>query len=146
MHGSEDEDGQHSTPEEDPRSKLLPRVVGSLAIVGLMVGMMIGRLTAPEPLVLQQVEVVPEGVVVWFSAEPKVHGEQVDGTVALLFDAEGKVQNGHLQVAGKDANWRVRLSDKGLLLTLLAARPLHGEWVGAKVDGRWRLAINLREE
>ena len=124
----------------------MPRVMGSLAIVGLMIGLMIGRLTAPEPLVLQQVDAVPDGVVLWFSAEPKVHGEEIDGAVALLFDAEGKAQSGHLQVAGKDANWHVRSSDKGLLLTLLAARPLHGEWAGATVDGRWRLAINLREE
>ncbi|NWA04888.1 hypothetical protein [Pseudomonas gingeri] len=146
MHGSEDEDGQHSTPEEDPRPKLLPRVLGSLAIVGMMVGLMIGRLTAPEPLLLQQVEAAPDTLVLWFSAEPKVHGELVDGTVALLFDAEGKAQNGRLTVAGKDANWRVRLSDKGVLVTLLAARPLHGEWAGAQVDGRWRLVVNLREE
>ncbi|MFZ4965858.1 hypothetical protein HX881_06630 [Pseudomonas gingeri] len=146
MHGSEDEDGQHSTPEEDPRPKLLPRVLGSLAIVGLMVGLMIGRLTAPEPLLLQQVEAAPDTLVLWFSAEPKIHGEQVDGTVALLIDAEGKAQNGRLTVAGRDANWRVRLSDKGLLVTLLAARPLQGEWAGAEVDGRWRLVVNLREE
>ncbi|MGY2202576.1 hypothetical protein [Pseudomonas gingeri] len=146
MHGSEDEDGQHSTPEEDPRPKLLPRVLGSLAIVGLMVGLMIGRLTAPEPLLLQQVESAPDTLVLWFSAEPKIHGEQVDGTVALLIDAEGKAQNGRLTVAGRDANWRVRLSDKGLLVTLLAARPLQGEWAGAEVDGRWRLVVNLREE
>ncbi len=146
MHGSEGKDGQHSTPEEDPRPKLLPRVLGSLAIVGLMVGLMIGRLSAPEPLVLQQVEAQADTLTLWFSAEPKVHGEQVDGVVALLFDAEGKAQNGRLTVAGKDANWRVRLSDKGMLVTLLAARPLQGEWVGAKVDGRWRLVVNLREK
>ncbi|BBP74237.1 hypothetical protein PHLH7_03410 [Pseudomonas sp. Ost2] len=121
-------------------------MLGSLAIVGLMVGLMIGRLTAPEPLLLQQVEAAPDTLVLWFSAEPKIHGEQVDGTVALLIDAEGKAQNGRLTVAGRDANWRVRLSDKGLLVTLLAARPLQGEWAGAEVDGRWRLVVNLREE
>ncbi|SEL50103.1 hypothetical protein SAMN05216604_12050 [Pseudomonas agarici] len=107
---------------------------------------MIGRLSAPEPLVLQQVEAQADTLTLWFSAEPKVHGEQVDGVVALLFDAEGKAQSGRLTVAGKDANWRVRLSDKGMLVTLLAARPLQGEWVGAKVDGRWRLVVKLREK
>jgi hypothetical protein len=146
MHGSEGKDGLHSTPEEDPRPKLFPKVLGALAIFGVMVGLMIGRLTAPEPTELQQVEVTKDGLVVWFNNEPKTHGELIDGTVALLFEAEGKAQKGQLKVNDKDVNWRVRLSDGGLLLTLVAARPLHGEWAGAEVDDRWRLEIHLREE
>ncbi|AOA07276.1 MULTISPECIES: hypothetical protein [Pseudomonas] len=145
MHGSELKDGQHSTPEEDPRPKLWPRVLGSLVIVGVMVGMMIGRLTAPTPVELQQVDVLPGGLVVWFSAEPKLHGELVDGTLGLLFDAKGKVQNGQLVFNGKSVNWRLRDTDGGLLLTLVAARALQGDWAGAPQDGRWRLQVNLRE-
>ncbi len=38
MHGSKREDDGHSTPEPDVRSKAFPRVMLSLAIVGLMVG------------------------------------------------------------------------------------------------------------
>ena len=145
MHGSELKDGQHSTPEEDPRPKLWPRVLGSLAIVGVMVGMMIGRLTAPEPIELQQVDVLEDGLVVWFNDEPKLHGELVDGTLGLLFDAKGKAQSGQLKLNGKNVNWRVRATDGGLLLTLLAARALQGDWAGAPQDGRWRLQVNLRE-
>ena len=145
MHGSELKDGQHSTLEEDPRPKLWPRVLGSLAIVGVMVGMMIGRLTAPTPVELQQVDVLPGGLVVWFSAEPKLHGELVDGTLGLLFDAKGKAQNGQLVFNGKSVNWRLRDTDGGLLLTLVAARALQGDWAGAPQDGRWRLQVNLRE-
>ncbi len=104
----------------------MPRVMGSLAIFGMMVGLMIGRLTTPEPSVLQQVEVTDGGVVAWFNTEPKLHGEVIDGSVALLFEAQGRSQNGQLKLNGKDVNWRVRLSDKGLLLTLVAARPLRG--------------------
>ncbi|KAA0994417.1 hypothetical protein FQ192_13885 [Pseudomonas sp. ANT_J12] len=146
MHGSEGKDERHSTPPVDNRSKLFPRVIGSLAIVGMMVGLMIGRLTTPDPSELQQVEVTGDGLVVWFNNEPKTHGEVVDGSVALLFEAEGKAQKGQLKVNGKDVNWRVRLSDGGLLLTVVAARPLLGEWVGREVDDRWRLEIHLREQ
>ncbi|MGE8146091.1 hypothetical protein ACQKP7_12945 [Pseudomonas frederiksbergensis] len=146
MHGSEGKDERHSTPPVDNRSKLFPRVIGSLAIVGVMVGLMIGRLTTPDPSELQQVEVTSDGLVVWFNNEPKTHGEVVDGSVALLFEAEGKAQKGQLKVNGKDVNWRVRLSDEGLLLTVVAARPLLGEWAGSKVDDRWRLEIHLREQ
>ena len=145
MHGSELNDGQHSTPEEDPRPKLWPRVLGSLAIVGVMIGMMIGRLTTPVPVELQQVDVLANGLVVWFSAEPKLHGELVDGTLGLLFDAKGKPQNGQLMLNGKHVNWRVRDTDGGLLLTVVAARALQGDWAGAPQDGRWRLQVSLRE-
>ena len=145
MHGSELKDGQHSTLEEDPRPKLWPRVLGSLAIVGVMVGMMIGRLTAPTPVELQQVDVLANGLVVWFSDEPKLHGELVDGTLGVLFDAKGKPQNGQLMLNGKNVNWRVRDTDAGLLLTVVAARALQGDWAGAPQDGRWRLQVNLRE-
>ena len=145
MHGSEDKDAAHSTPEDDPRPKLLPRVLGSLAIVGLMVGLMIGRLTTPDPTALLQVEPATDGLVVWFNNEPKLHGEIIDGTVALLFQAEGRPQKGQLRLNGKDVNWRTRKSDGGLLLTVLAARPLQGDWVGSEVDDRWRLEIRLSE-
>ncbi|KWV81493.1 hypothetical protein PFLL34_02537 [Pseudomonas fluorescens] len=117
-----------------------------MAIVGLMIGLMIGRLTTPEPLELQQVEPAADGLVVWFNDEPKLHGEHIDGTVALLFDAQGKAASGQLKVNDKDVNWRIRKTDAGLLLNLVAARPLRGEWSGAEVDGRWRLEIHLQEQ
>lgn len=120
--------------------------MASLAIVGVMVGLMIGRLTTPDPSELQQVEVTNDGLVVWFNNEPKAHGEFVDGSLALLFEAEGKTQKGQLKINDKSVNWRVRLSDGGLLLTVVAARPLQGEWAGSEVDDRWRLEIHLREQ
>ena len=122
------------------------RVFGSLAIVGLMIGLMIGRLTTPDPVALQQVETSADGLVVWFNSEPKLHGEHIDGTVALLFDAQGIAASGQLKVNDKDVNWRTRKTDAGLLLNLVAARPLRGEWKGEEADGRWRLQIHLREE
>ncbi|MDB6445927.1 hypothetical protein PII47_21235 [Pseudomonas sp. 21TX0197] len=145
MHGSADKDERHSTPQTDRRSKLMPRVMTSLAIFGLMVGLMIGRLTNPEPSELQQVEIIGGALVAWFNNEPKLHGEIVDGSVALLFDAQGRAQKGQLKLNGKDVNWRVRLSDKGLLLTVVAARPLRAQWAGSEVDDRWRLEVRLQE-
>jgi len=136
----------HSTPIDDPRPKLWRRFLGSIAIFGVMVGLMVGRMTAPDPIELQQIEALPDGVAVWFNREPQLHGEMIDGAVALLFNAQGQAQQGALKLNGKDVRWRVRKSDKGLLLNLLAARPLRGEWHGATEDGRWRLQVSLREE
>ncbi|BBR52068.1 hypothetical protein WP4W18C03_03950 [Pseudomonas putida] len=117
----------------------------SLAIVGMMVGLMIGRLTAPQERVLEQVEVVQGGLDLWFNDEPKLHGETVQGTVAVVFQAEGQPQRGQLQVQGKPAGWRLQNSEEGLLLTVVAARPLHGEWSGAQDAGRWRVQVRLHE-
>ena len=124
----------------------MPKVMGSLAIVGVMVGLMIGRLTTSDPVELLQVETAADGVVVWFNSEPKLHGEHVDGTVALLFDAHGTAASGQFKVNDKDVKWRVRTTDGGLLLNLVAARPLRGEWKGEEVDDRWRLEIHLQEQ
>ncbi|MFK8330626.1 hypothetical protein M2D63_011490 [Pseudomonas sp. BJa5] len=145
MHGSEHKDGEHSTPEPDPRSQLWPRVLFSMAIFGMLVGLMIGRLTAPEPRVLEQVQVVEGGLDLWFNEEPKLHGEEVEGTLALVFEAEGKAARGQLQLQGKPVAWRVQKSDGGLLVTLVATRPLHGDWAGTEDEGRWRVQVRLRE-
>lgn len=117
-----------------------------MAIFALMVGMMIGRLTLPTPAQLEEVQVQPDRLLLWFNHETQLHGEHVDGAIAMVFAAEGSAQNGQMQVNGKFVNWRLAHSDKGLFLNVVAARPLHGDWSGAKVDGRWRLEILLREQ
>ena len=107
---------------------------------------MIGRLTEPDPLELLQIEELPTGLALWFNNEPQIVGEQVNGTVALRINAKGQPWRGQLKLDGKSVRWKLERSEKGLLLNLLAARPLHGDWRGATVDGRWRLEISLREE
>ena len=106
---------------------------------------MIGRLTAPEERVLERVEVVQDGLDLWFNEEPRLHGETVQGTVAVLFQAEGQARRGQLQVQGKPVGWRLQKSEDGLLLTVIAARPLQGEWHGAEEGGRWRVQVRLHE-
>ncbi|NER59276.1 hypothetical protein G3435_03410 [Pseudomonas sp. MAFF212428] len=145
MHGSEHKDDEHSTCEPDPRSQLWPRVLFSLALFGMLVGLMIGRLTAPEPRVLERVEVVADGLNLWFNEQPQLHGEEVEGTLVLVFEASGRSQKGQLELAGKPVAWRLQKSDKGLLLSLVAARALHGDWAGEPADGRWRVQVRLHE-
>ncbi len=108
--------------------------------------MMLGRLNEPAPLVLQRVEVLPDALQLWFNAEPKVRGEHLHGALVLQIEARGREQQGQVWVAGKAANWRVIRNEHGVLLNLLAVRPVRGEWHGAAVDGGWRLSISLREE
>ncbi|MET0126339.1 MAG: hypothetical protein ABW209_12625 [Pseudomonas caspiana] len=146
MHGSELKDDEHSTLEEDPRPKLWPKVLGSMVIVGMSVGMMIGRLTAPDPLELLQIEERPTGIALWFNREPDVVPEHENGMFAMRFTAAGQPWRGQLKVNGKDVRWKLERDKRDLLLTLLAARPLHGDLHGEELDGRWRLEVSLREE
>lgn len=136
----------HSTLEEDPRPKLWPRVLGSMAIVGFTVGTIIGRLQQPDPVELEQIEELPAGLALWFNEEPKYRGATVDGAVVLNVDASGQPWTGQLRFDNRVARWKVERGEKGLVLTLLAARSLHGDWRTEKVDGRWRLEVSLREE
>ena len=76
-------------------------VPAAMALFGMLVGLMIGRLTAPEPRVLERVEVVAGGLNLWFNEEPQLHGEEVEGTLVLVFEASGRSQKGQLELAGK---------------------------------------------
>lgn len=146
MRGTELKDGQHSTPDPGERSQLWPRVLGSLVILGLLIGLMIGRVANPGPARLDNIEVHRDALVLWFNDEPQMHDEVVEGTVAILFDATGAPASGRLLVSGKPVSWRIRRSDEGLLLTAVAARPLQVQWSGEQLDGRWRTTIELREQ
>lgn len=146
MRGTELKDGQHSTPDPGERSQLWPRVLGSLVILGLLIGLMIGRLANPGPARLDNIEVHRDALVLWFNDEPQMHDEVVEGTVAILFDATGAPASGRLLVSGKPVSWRIRRSEQGLLLTAVAARPLQVQWSGEQLDGRWRTTIELREQ
>ena len=117
-----------------------------MAIVGFTVGTIIGRLQQPDPVELVQIEELPNGLALWFDEEPRFKGETVDGAVVVQLDAQGQPWTGQLRFDSKVARWRVERGEKGLVLTLLAARPLQSELHTEQVDGRWRLEVSLREE
>ncbi|MBU0901983.1 MULTISPECIES: hypothetical protein [Pseudomonas] len=143
MRGSELEGEQHST---DPRPRPWVRVIGSLALFGFLIGLMIGRLFQPDPLWLERVEVREQGLELWFNVEPVPREEHAGGVFILRLESFGREQQGQLQVQGRLANWRLQRERKDLLLRVLAARPLRGEWRAEEVDGRWRLLVSLVEQ
>ncbi|WNF47173.1 hypothetical protein RHP75_01680 [Pseudomonas sp. SG20056] len=143
MRGSELEDEQHST---DPRPRPWVRVIASLAVFGFLIGLMIGRLLQPDPLWLDRVEVTEQGLELWFNVEPVPRAEHAGGVFILRLQSFGRQQHGQLQVQGKLANWRLQRERRDLLLRVVAARPLRGEWRADEVDGRWRLMVSLVEQ
>jgi len=143
MRSTEVEDRRHSTGEKDPMPRIRRRFFGSLVLIGLLVGLMIGRLTAPGPVQLEAVEVSPQGLALRFDREPEVYDEHLEGAFALLFQAQGEPQSGQLQLQGMPVAWRVQQTEKGLLLHLVAARQLQGQWLGERRDGRWYIAVQV---
>ncbi|WP_405119786.1 hypothetical protein [Pseudomonas leptonychotis] len=143
MRGSELEGEQYST---DPRPRPWVRVIGSLALFGFLIGLMIGRLFQPDPLWLEEVEVREQGLELWFNVEPVPREEHVGGVFILRLQSFGREQQGQLKVQGRLANWRLQRERKDLLLRVVAARPLRGEWRAENVDGRWRLVVSLVEQ
>ncbi len=116
---------------------------GSLVLIGLLVGLMIGRLTAPGPVQLEAVQVLPQGLSLRFDRKPETYDEHLEGAFALLFQAEGEAQSGQLQIDGMPVAWRVQQTEKGLLLHLVAARRLQGQWQGARGDGDWQVQVSV---
>ncbi len=122
------------------------RVIASLAVFGFLIGLMIGRLLQPDPLWLERVEVREQGLELWFNVEPVPREEHANGVFILRLQSFGRQQHGQLQVQGKTANWRLQREGRDLLLRVVAARPLRGEWRAEEVDGRWRLVVSLVEQ
>ncbi|HBW09279.1 MAG TPA: hypothetical protein DEF44_13435, partial [Pseudomonas sp.] len=108
MRSTEVEDRRHSTGAQDPMRRIRRTFFGSLVLIGLLVGLMIGRLTAPGPVQLELVEVQPQGLSLQFDREPEVYDEHLEGAFALLFQAEGEPQSGQLQIDGMPVAWRVQ--------------------------------------
>ncbi|MFI8480375.1 hypothetical protein ACIGCM_07380 [Pseudomonas sp. NPDC078700] len=146
MRGSEREGGQYSTPDIDDRPRPWLRVIGSLAIFGFLIGLMFGDLFHPDALRLDRVEVQEDQLQLWFNEQPTPQAREYNGAYLLRLETLGREQQGQLQLNGRAANWRLQRDKRELLLTVLAARPLRGEWRADEVDGQWRLTVSLMEQ
>jgi hypothetical protein len=100
-------------------------------------------LHAPGPVQLEAVAAQPQGLSLQFDREPEAYDEHLEGAFALLFQAQGSAQSGQLQIDGMPVAWRVQQTKKGLLLHLVAARSLQGQWRGERRDGGWHIAVQV---
>lgn len=119
------------------------RVIGSLAIFGFLIGLMIGRLFHPDAMHLKAVETEDDRLLLWFNVEPQVQVSDAHGTFALRFKGLGRERQGQLQIAGRAANWRVVRDGRELEVRVVAARPLRAAMDAEEVEGCWRLTVRL---
>lgn len=125
------------------------KVMVSLCVLGLLLGLMLGRLVNPPhegPPQILAVEPSADGLMLTLNAQPAVRAGQLDGALALQIDASGAAQQGQLRIGDAPVRWKLEPRDKGVLLTLLSTRRLQGTWDSAEVQGRWRLNVSARPE
>ncbi|WP_447754300.1 hypothetical protein [Pseudomonas nicosulfuronedens] len=150
MQRSEPENGGHSTPaKEQMRPRPWLKVMVSLCVLGLLLGLMIGRLLNPAhegPPRILAVEPLDNGLALTLDAQPSVRAGHLDGALAVQIDASGKAQQGQLRIGDAPVRWKLEPQEKGVLLTLLSTRRLQGAWDSAEAQGRWRLTISARPE
>ncbi|MCJ0975335.1 hypothetical protein MST27_18345 [Pseudomonas sp. PS1] len=144
MRGTDSENDRQSTADEDPLPRLRRRYFASLVLLGLLFGSFLGRVFKPGPVQLLRVEPTDDGLRLWFDREPELYSQDVEGAVGMLFQAQGEAQNGQIELTGVRSNWRVQTTERGLLLHLVATRPLVAQWHGEKVEGGWRLDLQVR--
>lgn len=108
-------------------------------LIGLLLGLLIGRLATPEPVQLLRAEPVAGGLQLWFDREPELHAERIDGAIGVLLQAHGDARQGELEVQGARIRWRLQHTEKGLLLHFVATRPLTADWQGRAVKDGWRI-------
>lgn len=131
------------------RPRPLLKVWVSLCVLGLLVGLMIGRLVNPPhegPAQILAIEASADGLVLTLDAQPAVRAGHLDGALALQIDANGKAQQGQLRIGDAPVRWRLEPQEQGVLLTLVSTRRLQGTWNSAEVEGRWHLNVRGRPE
>lgn len=104
---------------------------------------MIGRLTTPDPVRLIGVEPFNEGLRLRFSSPAPFRQEYRDGAYALRLQAEGDDRSGALRLNGRIIRWRMQSSERGLILHLVALRPLKVHEIGRALDDGWLLELQV---
>ena len=138
------ENDRHSTASGDPLRRHRRRFFGSLVLLGLLFGSLLGSLFRPGPVELLRVEPVASGLQLWFTREPEFYSQGVDGAVGMLFEAKGEAAAGRVALDDSGAGWRLQSTEKGLLLHIVATRRLSAEWTGQELDDGWRLDVVVK--
>ncbi|MFV3331499.1 hypothetical protein ACNFIA_11255 [Pseudomonas sp. NY15437] len=125
------------------------KVMVSLGVLGLLLGLMLGRLVNPPhdgPPQILAVEPSATGLVLVLDAQPAVRAGHLEGALALHIAARGTPRQGQLRIDDAPVRWKLEPQEKGVLLTLLSTRRLQGAWDSAEIKGQWRLTISARPE
>lgn len=104
---------------------------------------MIGRLVNPGPVRLEAVQALENGLQLRFDRKAEFHQEDIDGAFGMFLLAEGRAQQGTLSIDGVPVRWRIRPTERGLLVHFVAVRALQVDARGVERDGGWGMVLEV---
>lgn len=146
MADTESEGGGHSTAPSaaeaaDPLRRLRWRFFGALVLMGFLLGLMLGRLSSPEPARLLDVQVDGGSLLLRLSGPVAYREATIDGGYTLMLEAQGSPRAGHLQLDGQRVSWQLQSMAPGLAVQLVALRPLRVRLDSHVADEGWLLEL-----
>ena len=139
-----------STWELPPRRQWILKFLASLALLGFLVGLMIGRVVEPPPALqpynrLLQLQSYADGLAVCFAQTitPQVRHEQ--GAYYLWFaDTQGRNAQGEFVLPlGQLVQWQVESRDTGVQVVFVGLQALQGQWSVRQDQQQWCTDIRI---
>lgn len=135
------------------RQRWVRKMLGSLVLLGLLVGLMFGRLFDPAPVAPTptQVEVALaswQGPELQMDREPVWQRSEHPGAIVILLPAArlaGESVQGSLQQGRQRGSWRVVQTARGVEVLLVSlAGEIEAQLLPRQVGQQWRLAVQVR--
>ncbi len=136
-------DDRGDSTAHDPRPRLRRRFFAALVLIGFLFGGLLGRLMAPEPVRLLEVQAFDAGLRLRLDGQADYREASAGGGYTLSLQAEGREATGQLNLEGQAVRWRVQPGEQGLSLRLVALRPLQVRASAREEGGAWLLELRL---
>lgn len=140
----------NSTLEVLPRRQLLLKFVASIILVGFLLGLMLGRIFAPQPLPqrspsIVQLQTYADGLAVCLSQSAQIQEHNQQGIYQLvLLDTQGQSAQGEIILTGnKPVRWRVEPQDSSVRIVFIGLQPVFGHWRQRIAEEHWCADIQI---
>ena len=140
----------NSTWEALPRRRLLLKFLASLALLGLLFGLMLGRLLQPtQPTVyantVEQLSIYADGLSLCLRKQVSIQAMHEQGTYQLLLEnTRGRAARGELLLADSERiTWRVEQQGSYLQVAFIGLQPIFGQWHTRGTAEHWCVNVKI---
>ena len=140
----------NSTWEALPRRQLLLKFLASLALLGVLFGLMLGQLLQPRhPIVyantVEQLSIYADGLSLCLRKQVSIQTMHEQGTYQLLLEnTRGRSTRGELLLAGSERiTWRVEQQGSYLQVAFIGLQPIFGQWHTRVTAEHWCVDMKI---